>query len=168
MPVNHSFIIDKKMFDPSITNELIDMASNEVKANLYCKQILKNDTCFAMNLILVNCTKTPYSLMNLFLKGISCNFTTCRVNHAKFIPAKQNNPYIVSLETDIGTYFFDCIPDDLISLKPFNLHTYLLPNQAECGWLVFLGNTKETMFKHFQAKITDNNAHLVNALKPIN
>jgi hypothetical protein len=24
------------------------------------------------------------------------------------------------------------------------------------------------MFKHFQAKITDNNAHLVNALKPIN
>ena len=144
--------------------EMKDSVTNEVKALVEYKQMLKSHNCFAVNMVLVNCTNTPYSLLSLFIRGKNEIYHTCRVIEGRYMKnvTDWNNTTIsvynrLHLKTDLDSFFFNCVPDELISLKPFNPHAYLLPNQAEYGWLVFMGKPDDLGLQYIGAKITGNN-----------
>lgn len=127
--------------------------TNTVKADLAINKVVCNYDAIAMNISVINRSEVPFSILQMFIQRNDKVFDACRITEITSTNTNQRN-ISFKFKTDMQSYSFNNQNAEVFSLEPFNIHAYLLQNQAETGWIVFKIDTESLIINKFGIKIS--------------
>ena len=110
--------------------------SEEVKASVTINKVFINHNSCAMNISITNNTARPFSILKLFMLHGENVYDVCRIINVVPLNTNSGNKSF-TLVTDLEKYAYENDRNEGFSVESFNIHAYLLENQAETGWVVF-------------------------------
>ena len=110
--------------------------TEEVKASVTINKVFINHNSCAMNISITNNTAKPFSIIKLFMQHGELVYDVCRIINVVPINTNSGNRNF-TLGTDLEKYQYENVHSEGFSIESFNIHAYLLENQAETGWVVF-------------------------------
>ena len=128
--------------------------SESVKAELMVNNAIANHESIAVNFSVVNITKTPFSILNIFMQHDELIFHPCRISS---VNTSNTNSRLMAVEfvADTGRkYKFTEGIEEIPSYELFDTRAYLLENQAEMGWVIFKLPSKALVVNKVGLKIT--------------
>lgn len=125
----------------------------ETKAEVTINRILISKQGVAMNISVINISNKPFSILHTFIEQKGIKFDACRI-----VEIGKQGYYQGNLGfTFIGDTFnikYDNPDNDAFSLETFNIHAYLLENQAETGWIIFKMRPENLVINKFGIKLS--------------
>ena len=133
---------------------LKESKSSKVIAKLTVNRVMFAYDSIALNISIINKTDKPFSIINMFMKQQQQQemIEACKVNSVKLMGSYH---HYASL--DFTADMFTCSikqPEGHFNINSFNIHAYLLENQAETGWIVFKIKPEKAMFNTFGIKLS--------------
>ena len=116
--------------------QLLGQQSRALKCQLVINRVLINHNSVAMNLSLSNATSKPFSILNMFIQQQDKVYEGCRLINVDYKGTSKGCEW-VNFYTDTGMFQYKINDHEALNLNPFNIHAYLIENQAETGWMVF-------------------------------
>ncbi len=150
----HDFFIAGVKIAMDTFFHLKESKSSKTIAELTVNRVMFAHDSIALNISIINKTDKPFSIINMFMKQQQQQemLEACRVNSFNL---HRTSHYITGI--DFTADMFTCNikkPDGYFNLNAFNIHAYLLENQAETGWIVFKIKPEKAMFSSFCIKLS--------------
>ena len=116
--------------------KFVEHSKKKPVAKLTINRVFFDANSMLVNLSVINCSKTPFSILNLFIERGNVRYDACRIKNS--IPVLDKHEFaFLDIETDFLTYTYKNESALDFSLIPFNVYAYLQQYQAETGWVVF-------------------------------
>lgn len=142
---------------------LKEAKGTKVLAEMTVNKVMFGYDSIALNISIINKTDKPFSVINSFMKRDQQVelLEGCRVNSID-VPKSAKGPLYIQFNADMFNCRIDK-PEGFFNLEPFNIHAYLLENQAETGWILFKVKPEQAMFSSFGIKLSGSNELLLSS-----
>lgn len=132
-----SFMIQGVNFMKDLFFQLKGVETKKVKAIISINGLFTDRNGIAINVAISNVGNKPFSIIEIFIDQMDKRFRAVPIKKIECEEFNEEGSRCVMKGDMIDIDVINNSPSDAVDITAFNFKTFLQPNQAETGWMIF-------------------------------